>query len=85
MVSVDQGQGERLSIRLSDRTAEWLDSTSLTLDDEGIVVARVKNGLGLARFSRQAQFQIAEFVKEVEGSFLLKVGNTIWPTALNAR
>ncbi len=82
VLAVDASEDERLSVRLSDRTAEWLATDSLALDDEGVLVTRVKNGLARARFSREAQFQLAEHLEEREGGMVLKVGSRSWPTSL---
>lgn len=68
-VAVDEAEGDRLSIRLSDRTAELIDFSGLALDDEGVLTAPVKQGLARARFSREAQFQLAERF-EVDGDRL---------------
>ncbi len=77
VLSVDEAEGERLSVRLSDRTAEWLDLATLTQDDEGVLVARVKEGKALARFSREAQFQFGERIREVDGQLLVQIGTTM--------
>lgn len=82
VVAVDEAEGERLSVRLSDRTAEWLDLSSLTEDDEGVVVARVKAGRALARFSREAQFQFAERLEEADGRLAVRVGKSLVPVSL---
>jgi hypothetical protein len=82
VVAVDESAGDRLSVRLSDRTAEWLDVDSLTLDDEGVLVAKVKNGQALARFSREAQFQLAERLEEAGGKLTLRVGERRIPVPL---
>ncbi|MDP1826315.1 MAG: DUF1285 domain-containing protein [Archangium sp.] len=83
VVAVDEAEGERLSVRLSDRTAEWLDLSSLTEDDEGVVVAKVKEGKALARFSREAQFQFAERLEEVDGRLSVRVGKSLVPVSLS--
>ena len=75
VVAVDEAEGARLSVRLSDRTAEWLDVSGLSLDDEGVLVAKVKEGRALARFSRDAQFQLAERFEEVDGKLCVRVGS----------
>jgi hypothetical protein len=66
VVAVDVSEGARLSVRLSDRTAEWLDAATLAVDDEGVLTVKVKAGLARARFSREAQFQLAQHV-QLEG------------------
>lgn len=84
VVAVDEAEGERLSLRLSDRTAELLDVSTLVLDDEGVLVTRVKAGLARARFTRDAQFQLAERFIEHEGRLSLRVGSSTWPTPLTS-
>jgi hypothetical protein len=83
VVAVDQAEGERLSVRLSDRTAEWLDLATLALDDEGVLTARVKAGKASARFSRDAQFQLVERFEEVDGHLSVRVGGKLFPTPLS--
>lgn len=78
-VAVDEGAGGRLSIRLSDRTAEWLDLPSLSLDEEGVLTVKVKEGRAQARFSREAQFQLAERMEEKDGTWVLTSGGQQFP------
>lgn len=71
-VAVDEGEGGRLSVRLSDRTAEWLDVPSLQLDDEGVLTVKVKGGRARARLSREAQFQLVERMEaRADGTLVL--------------
>lgn len=74
---LDEGDDGRLSIRLSDRTAEWLDVGSLALEPDGVMTAAVKNGKARARFSREAQFALGERVVEEGGALMLKCGATL--------
>lgn len=83
-VAVDVGEGERLSVRLSDRTAEWLDLSTLELDEDEVLTTRVKHGKARARFSRDAQFQLAEHFEEAGGHLVVRVGAKQWPTSLSA-
>lgn len=84
VVAVDESEGARLSVRLSDRTAELLDSASLALDDEGVLTVKVKSGLARARFSRDAQFQISSYFEASGDAVVLRVGTARLPTALAA-
>lgn len=84
VVAVDESAGERLSVRLSDRSAEWLDCGSLALDVEGVLTVRVKGGLARARFSRDAQFAMARWLEPDGDALELVVGSTRWPTPLAA-
>lgn len=85
VVGVDVGDGERLAVRLSDRTAEWLDAESLALDEDGALTVQVKGGKARARFSRDAQFQLEPFLVEIGDAFALQVGGKQWSTALHLR
>ncbi|MFT3706305.1 MAG: DUF1285 domain-containing protein [Archangium sp.] len=82
VVAVDEAEGETLSVRLSDRTAELLDFASLTLDDEGVLTVKVKNGLARARFSRDAQFDFANRFESNGAHLGVRVGTRVWPTSL---
>lgn len=82
VVGVDVGDGERLAVRLSDRTAEWLDAESLALDEDGALTVQVKSGKARARFSRDAQFQLEPYLVEAGEAFELQVGGKRWPTSL---
>ncbi|MBL9038684.1 MAG: DUF1285 domain-containing protein [Archangium sp.] len=83
VVAVDVSEGDRLSLRLSDRTAEWLDPATLQLDGE-VLEAKVKQGRAWARFSRDAQVQLAEFLEPAADRMVLHVGAHQWPTPLSA-
>lgn len=79
IVAVDDADGDRLSVRLSDRTAEFLDLSTLEQDDEGVLTAKVKEGKALARFSRDAQFQLAERFEETAEGLVVRVGTKLIP------
>jgi uncharacterized protein len=83
VLAVDESEGQRLSIRLSDRSAEWLDHTQLALDDEGVLTVAVKAGNARARFNREAQFQLAEHFEAYDGLLSIRVGDRLWPTPLS--
>jgi uncharacterized protein len=82
IVAVDVSDGERLSVRLSDRTGEWLDVDALKLDDDGVLSTRVKAGKAKARFGRDAQFQLAQFFEVASGVVHLRVGARLEATRL---
>lgn len=82
VLAVDVSETDQLSVRLSDRTAELLDAQTLSLDDEGVLHARVKTGKAKARFSRDAQVQLAQFLTENNE---LHVGAKTWPTSLRVK
>ena len=52
----------RVYLRLSDRTGEALDTSTLRLGDDGVLTARVKGGRAEARFSRDAQFALGQLL-----------------------
>jgi hypothetical protein len=68
--TVDVTPDERVSVRLSDRTAEALDPTTLAVDAEGVLTCQVKSGRAKARFSRDAQYQLGELMEQDEGGQL---------------
>lgn len=84
VLAVDVSFGQRLSLRLSDRTAEWLETNTLSVDADGVVFAAVKAGRAQARFTRQAQGQLAPFLEQTsQGSTVqLRVGDAVWPTSI---
>ncbi len=54
----------QLLLRLSDRTGEALDPSTLALDADGVLSARVKGGRAKARFSRPAQAAFGALLEE---------------------
>ena len=73
--TVDVTPEERVSVRLSDRSAEALEPSTLDVDAEGVVTCRVKGGRARARFSRDAQYQLGELLEQdAEGRLLLRAG-----------
>ena len=82
VVALDASEGDRPSVRLSDRTAEWLDVGSLALDADGAVTCAVKEGRARARFSRAAQQQLGEQLVEDGDHLALQVGERRWQTPL---
>lgn len=73
----------RFSIRLSDRTAEWLEVKTLELGDDGVLVATVKNGAARARFFRDAQFQLMSHAEAESDPLTFRIGSTVVPTELS--
>ncbi|QDE88709.1 hypothetical protein BHS06_06805 [Myxococcus xanthus] len=73
--TVDVTPDERVSVRLSDRTAEALDVASLHLGADGVLSCRVKQGRAQARLSRDAQYQLGQLLEEgPDGGLVLNVG-----------
>ena len=68
-----------------DRTAEWLEPSTLALDDQGVLTCAVKAGRARARFSRQAHLQLAECLEPAaDGTLSLRVGEALVATPLPA-
>lgn len=82
VVAVDEAEDGRLSVRLSDRTGEWLDVASLRLDDEGVFTVNVKDGRARARFSRDAQYQLGQHLVEDGDGVAVEVGGSKYPLAV---
>jgi hypothetical protein len=73
--TVDVSTDERVSVRLSDRTAEALEPSSLVLGAEGVLECQVKGGRARARFSRDAQYQLGELMEQdARGRLVLRAG-----------
>jgi hypothetical protein len=84
VVALDVSEGDRLSVRLSDRTAELLALPTLRPDAEGVLHCLVKGGAARARFSRDAQHQLGALLEEHEGKLLLRVGAQLVPVPFDA-
>ncbi|MBM7118531.1 DUF1285 domain-containing protein [Archangium primigenium] len=70
----------RVSVRLSDRSAEALEPSSLDVDAEGVLTCQVKGGRARARFSRDAQYQLGELLEQQAGGRLaLRAGERLLP------
>jgi hypothetical protein len=82
VVAVDEAADHRLSIRLSDRTAEWLDPLSLAAGDDGVLTVKVKDGKAKARFTREAHFELGARLKAEGEQVVIDVQGTRWPTSL---
>lgn len=76
---VDAADDGRLSVRLSDRTAEWLDVATLALGPDGVLRARGKGGRATLRFSRDAQFALGNLMAPEGDGWELRVGPARWP------
>ena len=82
VLAIDPASDDRLSIRLSDRTAEILDPDTLRLDADGALSCTVKLGKAKAKFSREAHFALGSHFEEQEGALSLKVGAKSYPLPL---
>jgi uncharacterized protein len=77
VTAVDVSLDGRLSLRLSDRTAEWLDIDTLTPDEDQALCVEVKQRRAWARFSRAAQMQLAPFLVETPDGMSLQVCDNV--------
>lgn len=78
--TVDVSADERVSVRLSDRTAEALEPASLALGADGVLECQVKGGRARARFSRDAQYQLGELLEaDAAGRLVLRAGERRLP------
>lgn len=77
VVAVDVSE-DGLSVRLTDRTAELMDPSTLALGADGVLTVKVKEGRATARFSRDAQFQLGELVEATERGPVLRAGGREW-------
>lgn len=76
--TVDVTPDERVSVRLSDRTAEALDPSSLGVGAEGVLECQVKGSRARARFSRDAQYQLGELMEQdAQGRLFLRAGQRL--------
>ena len=60
-------------LRLSDRTGEALVPSTLTLEADGVLSVRVKQGRAKARFSRQAQVALGALLEESPTGLALRL------------
>lgn len=81
-VAFDESSDGRLSARLSDRTAEFVDPSQLALDEDDALTFPVKGGLARARCSRPAQAQLAAHLEPGPTGLVLRVGERTWTTSL---
>jgi uncharacterized protein len=78
VLAVDEGDSG-LSLRLSDRTADPLEPSTLVVEPDGVLACKVKNGRAKARFTRDAQFQLGSHLVERGGSIVLVVAGREYP------
>jgi hypothetical protein len=65
------GDGERILLALSDGSEEALDPSTLTVDEEGVLRARVRAGKLEARLATSAVAVLADRLSQEEGSPVL--------------
>lgn len=76
-------RGDALFLSLSDRSEEPLAPATLTVEPDGVLSCRVKQGRAKARFSRQAQFQLGEKVERADHGMVLRVGASEFPLSFD--
>ncbi len=87
VIFIRKTEDEQLELYLNDGSYELLDPTTLHIDDEEEVFARVKKGQAgaeegethLARFSREAVFQLEPFLVEKDEKIGLELGGRFYP------
>lgn len=89
VTGVDAGE-RQVYLRLSDRTGEALDASTLALGPDGVLTVQVKAGRAKARFSRQAQVTLGALLEESPEGVALSLRATripvpLPPTALRER
>ena len=82
VTAVDPGP-RGVGLRLSDRTAELLDPSTLILDADGVLTVLVKGGRARARFSRDAQFTLAQLLRLEQGRVVLRIADVDVPLPLD--
>ena len=82
VTAVDPG-ARAVSLRLSDRTQEPLDPSTVVLDAEGVLSVEVKGGRARARFSRDAQFALAQLLRTEQGRVVLRLSGADLPLPLD--
>ena len=73
----------RVYLRLSDRTGEPLETSTLRLGEDGVLTARVKSGRADARFSRDAQFALGQLLVPEGKTWVLALAGARIPVAID--
>ncbi|HUI27276.1 MAG TPA: DUF1285 domain-containing protein [Candidatus Kryptonia bacterium] len=71
VVAVDS-RDQGFCITLNDGTSESLNPTSLRVAADAVLSCAVKGGSERARFLRSAYYQLAPFIVEADGRFVLR-------------
>lgn len=69
----------RLKITLNDGSEEELNPEALIQNKENVLYTEVKGGRFPARFLRRSYYQLAEYIDELDGEFVLPVNGRMWP------
>lgn len=73
VTAIDPTDDGGLSVRLSDQTAERLEPATLRVED-GVLTCRAKRGRAKARFSRDAQYALGQYLEPAGAGVVLRVG-----------
>jgi hypothetical protein len=68
---IGDGDGERILLALSDGSEEALDPSTVTIDEEGVLRARVRAGKLEARLATSAVVTLADRISQEAGSPVL--------------
>jgi uncharacterized protein len=72
----------RVFLRLSDRTGEPLEASTLRLGEDGVLTTRVKGGRAEARFSRDAQFALGQLLVAEGTGWVLQLPEARLPVSI---
>lgn len=76
---VDVDDAEGFVVELNDGSREMLEPTSLTMSRDNVLYCDVKGRTERARFLRAAYYQVAPYLHEAGGRFLLRAGGREYP------
>ena len=71
VVKMVDKQGEDFYIILNDETKEKLDLKTLSINDENVPYAKIKDGLFEARFTRPAYYEFMKYLKKEDSDYFI--------------
>ena len=80
--SVDSTDAGGFVVELNDESREPLVLASLSISADNVLYCAVKRGAERARFLRAAYYQLAPFLHESDGRFVVRVEARDYPIAL---
>jgi hypothetical protein len=69
----EPGGNDRLVLSLSDDTKEELMPETIFVGEDNVLYCKVKNHTFPARFNRASYYQLAEYIKEENGTYFLSL------------
>lgn len=75
----DRGGSSRFILHLNDDTQEVLAADTLYIGADNVLYAMVKEGAFPARFLRPAYYQLAQYVQEEDGAYILPLNGKKYP------